>query len=97
MQSRDFTAIHEIVQIVRSPVLDYDKTIILATLLPEAYPAVQAPFAMLGFWNSAERYFKTTADWEAVAKALDKLQGQECGDEGEYGPHRIGDRWRARG
>jgi hypothetical protein len=63
----------EILEIVKSPVMDSEKTSCLAALLPSMSldARMQSLLADLGCWNSSEECFDGTPNWDALAKAIE--------------------------
>ena len=64
----------EILEIIRSPVLDSEKTSCLAAILPRMSldTRMKTLLADLGCWNNTEARFDGAPNWVALAKAIER-------------------------
>jgi hypothetical protein len=64
----------EILEIIKSPVLDSEKTSCLAALLPSMSLDIRMKqlLADLGCWNNTEARFEGSPNWDALAMAIER-------------------------
>jgi hypothetical protein len=64
----------EILEIIKSPVLDSEKTSCLAALLPSMSLDIRMKqlLADLGGWNNTEARFEGSPNWDALAMAIER-------------------------
>ncbi len=63
----------DILEIVKSPAMDSEKTSCLAALIPSMSldARMRGLLSDLGCWNSSDACFDGTPDWDALAKAIE--------------------------